>query len=247
MSESLSWHRDPEAEYALSDLLCGLIRDIRRILVLPDLGSSARLAAIRDTIDRLAPSPGLAAGGAQAAAFVVALLGRNSGPATIMLEELAGEPVRIELTSAADRELTDAECRGLHLAAGARGYLRTGTLCTVSTGMVAAEVYSVVVPGRLPASARRALGIPGAGEPAPPPSDIPLGKVLAGLGVRRESLGARLVPPGADVSGTRTAVESAARMWLADVPVALAGERLTEEFCQRAAGGSRLGGMLRFH
>ena len=39
MTESLAWLRAPEAEYALGDLLCGLIRDIRRILGQPELGS----------------------------------------------------------------------------------------------------------------------------------------------------------------------------------------------------------------
>jgi hypothetical protein len=97
--------------------------------------------------------------------------------------------------------------------------------------MAAAEVSSVVIPGRLPVSARRALGIPGPDDPAPPASGIPLGTVLASLGVHREPLGARMVR-----DGTRIAVESSARMWLDGVPVALASERVTAEFCQRARG-----------
>ena len=130
----------------------------------------------------------------------MALLARNTGPATILFEELAGEEVRIELAGCADRPLTPAECRDLRISPGARGYERTGTLRTVNSGLVAAEVSSVVVPGRLPASARTALGIPGPDEPAPPPSDVPLGKALAGLGVRREPLGARLVHATAPAS-----------------------------------------------
>jgi hypothetical protein len=95
--------------------------------------------------------------------------------------------------------------------------------------MVAAEVFSVVVLGRLPAATRRALGIPGPDDPALPPSDIPLGTVLAGLGVHREPLGARMVR-----DSTSIAVESSARMWLDGVPVALASERVTAAFCQQA-------------
>ena len=79
----------------------------------------------------------------------------------------------------------------------------------------------------------------GPDEPASPPTDVPLGKALVGLGVRREPLGARLVhDDGTRTPGGRVSVTSSARMWLADVPVALASERVTAELCQRA--GSRL-------
>jgi hypothetical protein len=234
VEESIAWLRAPETEPALGELLCGLIRDIRLILVHSDLGSAAKLGAITETVDQLAPPPGPWARGAQAAASVVALLARNAGPATILFEELAGEEVRIELTRCADRALTPAECRDLRISPGAHGHERRGTLRTVNSGLVAAEVSSVVVPGRLPASARTALGISGADEPAPPPSDVPLGKALAGLGVRREPLGARLVRDSTRIPGGRMSVSSSARMWLADLPVALASEQVTAELCRRA-------------
>ena len=227
MNESLAWLRDPATQPALSDLLCGLIRDIRLILVHPDLGNAAKLGAITQTVDQLAPPPGPQASAAPAAASVAALLARGTGPATALFEELAGEQVRIELTGRADRPLTAAECLELHTSRGAYGHQRTGTLRTVISGMVAAEVSSVVVPGRLPAATRGALGIPGPDDPAPPLSDIPLGTMLAVLGVRREPLGARMVR-----DGTSIAVESSARMWLDGVPVALASERVTAAFCQ---------------
>src|ERR1700691_1175378 len=124
MEESLAWLRAPETQPALGDLLCGLIRDIRLILVHSELGSAAKLGAITETADQLAPPPGPRAGGAQAAASVVALLARNTGPATILFEELAGEQVRIELTGCADRPLSPAECRALRIGSGARGYER---------------------------------------------------------------------------------------------------------------------------
>jgi hypothetical protein len=233
MTESLSLPRLPDPEHALRDLLCWLTRDIRLILTHPDLGNAAKLAGITKTIEQLAPPPELEANGAQTATLVAELLARSTGPATILFEELAGERIRIDLTGRADRQLTAAECGGLQVDLGAVGHLRTGTLRTVRSGLVAADVHSVVVPDRLPAAAREALGLAGTGEPAPPPSAIPLGKVLARLGVRREPLGARLVRHGPGVSGSRVSVESSARMWLADVPVALAGERVTAEFCQR--------------
>jgi hypothetical protein len=236
MDESLAWLRYPQTAPALGDLLCGLIRDIRLILVHSDLGSASKLAAITQTVDQLAPPPGPEASGARTAAMIVAMLARNDGPATILFEKLAGERIRIELTGCDDRPLTAAEQGELYLGAGAVGHQRTGTLRTAGSGLAVAAVTSVVVPDRLPAAARRALGIPGPDDPAPPPSAIPLGKVLAELGVRREPLGARLARDSASPPGGGVAVESAARMWLGDLPVALAGERVTAQFCQRVGG-----------
>jgi hypothetical protein len=40
---------------------CGLIRDSRLILMHADLGSAAKLGAITETVDQLAPPPGPAA------------------------------------------------------------------------------------------------------------------------------------------------------------------------------------------
>jgi hypothetical protein len=234
MNDSLAWLRDPRTEPALSDLLCGLIRDIRLILIHPDLGNAAKLGAITQTVDQLAPPPGPEASSTPVAASVAALLARGTGPATALFEELSGEEIRIELTCHADRLLTAAECLELRASPGTHGHHRTGTLRTVNSGLIAAEVSSVVVPGRLPAAALRALGIPGPDDPAPPPSAIPLGTVLAGLGAHRESLGARPVRDSTRTPGSHVSVQSSARMWLDDLPVALASERVTAEFCQRA-------------
>jgi hypothetical protein len=259
MDFSIEWLREPEADRAAGDLLCGLVRDIRLILVQPGLGSAAKLAAITETVDLLSREPGSAeAAAAQSAAMVVALLARNSGPATLLFEELAGEQVRIELTGRTDRLLTAAECHELHVAPNTFGHHRTGRLRAASSGLVVAEVSSVVIPSRLPAPARTALGIGGPGERTPPPSPVPLGKALAGLGVRREPLGARLARDsalenngtrennsahdnnsagdmdGAGQSADRASVESSARMWLGDLPVALASERVTAALCHRA-------------
>jgi hypothetical protein len=240
MHDSLAWLRDPETEPALGDLLCGLIRDLRLILVHPDLGNAAKLGAITQTVDQLAQPPGPEVSAVSAAATVASLLARGTGPATALFEMLAGEQIRIELTGRADRTLTSAECLELRASPGTRGHYRTGTLRTVSSGLVAAEVSSLVVPARLPSSALRALGIPGPDNPVPLPSAAPLGKVLAGLGVHREPLGARLLRDSARVPGSRACVESSARMWVDGTPVALASERVTAEFCQQAR--SRLPG-----
>jgi hypothetical protein len=57
--------------------------------------------------------------------------------------------------------------------------------------------------------------------------------VLAGFGVQREPLGARMVRDSIPIPGSRVSVESSARMWLDGLPVALASERVTAEFCQQ--------------
>jgi hypothetical protein len=238
MDYSLSWLREPDVEDALPDLITGMIRDIRLILVHPDLGNAAKLAAITEALNQFAPPPGPQANGTevsglQAAAAVVALLARNAGPATFLFEELAKEQIRIELTGRADRLLTSAECFELHAPQGTSGHYRSGALRTVTTGLLVAEVTSLVLPWRLPPPARDALGIPDLGEPLPPPSSVPFGKALAEFGIRREPLGARLVRDPITTGG-HVSVESSALMWLGEVPVALAGERVTAQFCRRA-------------
>jgi hypothetical protein len=250
MNYSLAWLREPDMEHALPDLITGMIREIRLILVHPDLGNAAKLAAITDTVDLLAPppgpvsagldaseEPGTACNGTRAAGSIVALLARNPGPATLLFEELAGEPIHIELAGRTDRALTPAESLELHAGPDTIGHHRTGLLRTATSGLVAAEVTSTVLPWRLPAVTRRELGIPDPGEPFPPRTDLPLGKALVGLGVRREPLGAHLVRNGASDS---IAVESSARMWLGDLPVALASERVTAQLCQRASTRARV-------
>jgi hypothetical protein len=234
MHESLAWLRDPETEPALSVLLCGLIRDIRLILVHPDLGNAAKLGAITQTVDQLAPAPGPDTSTAPTAALVAALLASGTGTATALFEELVGEQIRIELTCSADRLLTATECLELHTSPGTHGHQRTGTLRAAHSGLVAAEVSSLVVPARLPADARRALGIPSPGDPAPIPTGVPLGKLLTDYGVHREPLGARMVHDSTSISGSRVSVESSARMWLDGEPVALASERVTAELCQQS-------------
>ena len=236
MNDSLAWLREPEAEPALSDLLCGLIRDIRLILVHPDLGNAAKLSVITQTVDQLAPPPGPEVTAAPAAASVAALLARGTGTATALFGQLAGEPIVIDLTGRADRPLTAAECLDLHASRGDYGHERTGTLRAANSGLVAAQVSSLVIPGRLPAPALRALGIPGPDDPAPPPSAIPLGTVLATLGVRREPLGVRLARGSGGLVGSRLFVESSARMWVDGEAVALASERVSAEFCRQVRG-----------
>ena len=56
MSETLTRLRDPRLNQA--EILCQLIRDIRRILIHPDLQNHVKLSAIARAVDELAPPPG---------------------------------------------------------------------------------------------------------------------------------------------------------------------------------------------
>ncbi len=55
MHESLTPLRDPRLDQA--DMLCQLIKDIRRILIHPDLQNAVKLSAIAQAVDELAPPP----------------------------------------------------------------------------------------------------------------------------------------------------------------------------------------------
>lgn len=57
MDESLARLRDPSATATLADTLCQLIKDIRRIIMHPDLQNHAKLSAIERAVDELAPPP----------------------------------------------------------------------------------------------------------------------------------------------------------------------------------------------
>ena len=258
MDYSLAWLREPELEPALCDLLTGLIRDVRLIVIHPDLGNAAKLASIMSTLEVLAPPPGPLpapgpatptpgtlrdqspapgwsyADGLRAAGVMVALVSRNTGPVTLLLERLAGEGIGIDLAGRADRRLSPPQAAELHAAPGTVAHCRAGVLRTRGSGLVAAEVTSAVIAARLPAATRRELGIGGPAE-CLPPSDVPLGTALGKLGVRREHLGARLVRDGESV-----AVESSARMWLGPLPVALATEHIPAFFCRHATAGAAL-------
>ena len=55
MYETLKPLRDPRLDQA--ELLCDLIKDIRRILMHPDLSNAAKLSAVETAVDEVAPPP----------------------------------------------------------------------------------------------------------------------------------------------------------------------------------------------
>jgi len=156
--------------------------------------------------------------------MLATLLAVSTTPATLLLEELARTQIRIEVLGRADRELTAAEHYRLDAGPIAAGHHRTGLLRTAS-GMVAAKTSLVILPQRIPAHARAAV----AG------TDTPIGKILAPLGVRRLDRRALCRRGCLDTAGGDVAVESSAVLALGGEKVAIAAERITENFCRLIA------------
>lgn len=186
--------------------LRGFIREIRRILVHPDLGLDQKLIAVAGAADELAPPPG-----PSPATRLALMLRRGGKPFTLLAAGVAGEEVRVKLDRQETRPPNDREWRLLSRPGQVQS--RAGSLYLPGSGLVVAEVTSVVVPFRLDAYARAELK---AGK-------VPLGAVLAALpGARREPLEVRETCAGR--------VLSAARMHAGGWPVALATESVTPEF-----------------
>ena len=155
------------------------------------------------------------------------LLTVSTTPATLLLEELARTQIRIEVLGRVGRELTAAEHHRLDAGPITAGHHRTGLLRTAS-GLVAAETSLVVLLERIPPHARAALA----------DTSIPVGKILAPLGVRRVDRRALCSHGCLDTAGGNVAVQSSAVLALDGVKVAIATEQITGQFCQLIASSS---------
>ena len=176
----------------------------------------------------LMPLDGLGVTSTGGVANVLAtLLTVSTTPATLLLEELARTQIRIEVLGRADRELTAAEHHRLDAGPITAGHHRTGLLRTAS-GLVAAETSLVILLERIPPHARAALA----------DTSIPVGKILAPLGVRRVDRRALCSHGCLDTAGGNVAVQSSAVLALDGVKVAIATERITGQFCQLIASNS---------
>jgi hypothetical protein len=155
------------------------------------------------------------------------LLTVSTTPATLLLEELARTQIRIEVLGRAGRELTAAEHYRLDAGPITAGHHRTGLLRTAS-GLVAAETSLVILLERIPPHARAALA----------DTSIPIGKILAPLGVRRVDRRTLCSHGCLDTAGGNVAVQSSAVLALDGIKVAIATEQITEQFCQLIASNS---------
>jgi hypothetical protein len=163
------------------------------------------------------------------ASLLATVLTVSERPVTLLLEELAHIEIHFEVLSRTDRELTASECRKLDAGPATVAHHRAELLRT-RDGIVVAETGLVIVPQRLPAGARAALA----------DTRIPVGEILAQLGVRR--LDRRALCRGAcqDSAGTEVAVESLAVLAIGDTKVGITTERITGTFCRLATERSSL-------
>jgi hypothetical protein len=148
--------------------------------------------------------------------------------ATAIFAAISGTDIAAVMRSRRVRRLTARE-RDLLRAAGAlAGHERRGVLYA---GLIpAASTSAVILPRRIPASVRNVLGIAASGAVLPAADEVPLGRALRGLGVRREPVRARLTPGRRDAEGNEQVICSTARLWLAGVPIAIVTERVHSSF-----------------
>jgi hypothetical protein len=146
--------------------------------------------------------------------------------ATAMISAISGTEITVVMQSRGPRELTQREQQQLQALGATTGYERRGTL--YAGDVPAAATTAVLLPHRIPAAARRALGI-GPDGAALPARGVPLGRALRGLGVRREPLQAVPTPAERDADGNALVICSTARLWLG-CPIAIVTERVYQVF-----------------
>jgi hypothetical protein len=220
-SDTLS---DPDGDLTLASLACEAFGIIRRILAC-ESPNHAKLSAIAGVIDEFAPPPGPPAAlpPARSAAAGVAEdiaddLRCHPGLATPLLERLAREPARLKNTQ--ERPATAGERRQFRARPGDDVRSRDADLYTAS-GIHIACVRLTVITGRLPEDVAAGLD-----------SDIPFGTLAAPHHPSRRGRAATTC-----CDDPHFAVRAAALLVFgnADLPAAIAAERITRGFCQHVA------------
>jgi len=148
--------------------------------------------------------------------------------ATAIFAAICGQTITADIKSRRARPPTPREQRLLQAPGAPAVHERRGTLQT-APGRPVAEITAVLLPSRLPGSAADLLGITGSGAAPPAAAQVPLGRALRGLGVRREPLQARRTPGASDAAGQEQVIYSASRLWLGG-PVAVVTERVYRSF-----------------
>jgi hypothetical protein len=148
--------------------------------------------------------------------------------ATAIFAAICGQAITADIQSRRARPPTAREQRLLQAPGAPAVHERRGTL-QAAPGMPVAAITAVLLPSRLPGSAAHLLGITGSGAAPPAPAEVPLGRALRGLGVRREPLQARRTPGASDAAGQEQVIYSASRLWLGG-PVAVVTERVYRSF-----------------
>lgn len=151
----------------------------------------------------------------------------EDGGATAAFAAISGTGITAVMHFRGCRELTQREQQLLLTLGAASGHERRGTL--YAGRIRAAATTAVLLPDRVPAAAREALGIGPGGIALPAPRGVPLSRALGGLGVRREPLEVVPTPGERDAAGNELVISSAARLWL-DWPIGIVTERIYREF-----------------
>jgi hypothetical protein len=152
--------------------------------------------------------------------------------ATMLLSAISGTKITAVVHSHGSRELTAGEQQQLQVPGAAAGYQRHGTLYAGS--VPAAAVTALLLPCRIPDRALHVLGNDSDGTTLSG-GGVPLGRALAGYGVRREPLEVLATPGQLDAAGQEQVVWSAARLWL-DTPIALVTECFFKKFLDAFPG-----------
>lgn len=151
----------------------------------------------------------------------------EDGGATAAFAAISRNDITAVMDFRGPRELTQREQQLLLTLGATTGHERRGTL--YAGGIAAAATTAVLLPHRVPVTARKTLGIGPGGSALPVPRVVPLSRALTGLGVRREPL--EVVPTSEeyDAAGNELVISSAARLWLG-WPIALVTERVYRVF-----------------
>lgn len=149
------------------------------------------------------------------------------GGATAAFAAISGTDVTAVVHWRGPRELTQREQQQLLTLGATTGHERRGTL--YAGNVPAAATTAVLLPRRFPAAVRETLGIGPGGVALPGIRGVPLGRALAGMGVRREPL--EVVPTIGehDAAGNELVISSVARLWLG-WPIAVVTEQIYRGF-----------------
>ena len=159
------------------------------------------------------------------ATVLAAWMNATPQPLTVLLEDLTGSPVRLQVLASGERALTRPEQSRL----GAEGLIacRWRHALLLADGQAAASTSLLWLPARLPAAACRELdeGL------------VPAGRVLAPLGLRRTDRRAMATTGIEEVTGQDAAVMSSAVLTVGGAKAGIAEETITRRFAEALAGG----------
>ena len=216
--------RSAPAPLTLLGEYAAAVDDILALLARPGMNEAALRSGIRLIVAERLPAPddwvrpGSTWG--EVAVMIADRLRNRPGPATCLLSELAGEPVRVQAGEPGDTTLDEGQAAVLGADPGTPCWHRDGRLAVPRHDLTAAFTELDLLPDLVPPEA---MGRIRGGEPC--------GPVLAEYGMRRGNR-------EAGTTGGDPAVEATALLLIGEVTVGRAAEKVPLEFCQRVAEAS---------